>query len=338
MNTTASRAPRGHTSHAEGRSGRPGRLQILGAGALAAFAALALGGCSALKDQYAASADAQQRAAAEATAETKAGAAIDSNATYLRLVEQMQKEGLWFASLAHIDALEKRWGASPESTRMRADALRQTGQAAAGEAAYKRLMGTPLEGAGYRGLGLLAGARGAYAEAVQLLKLAQRQTPTDALLLSDLGYASLRAGQIEEARLPLMQALQLRPDSTQAQANLALYLVATGQGEQANRLMEANRMSEASRAAVREAAQQLRTGVAPAAVHGTAPAPAAVVVTRSSATGVAVVDETAPPPPLALKPSRWSGNGGMRTAIPFNPTTADAAMAQSPASNSRGTP
>jgi Flp pilus assembly protein TadD len=214
------------------RSRHAGRMLACTA---AALAALALGGCGALKDQYAASNDAQQRAVFEAAADTKAGAAIDTKATYLRLVEQMQNEGLWFASLAHIDALEQRWGVSPESTRARADALRQTGQAAPSEAAYKRLMGTPLESAGYRGLGLLAGARGSYAEAVQLFKQAQRQTPTDALLLSDLGYASLRAGQIADARLPLMQALQLSPNNTQAQANLALYLEATDQSEQANR-------------------------------------------------------------------------------------------------------
>ncbi len=216
--------------------------------ACAAAAAFALTGCAGPKDQYAASADAQQRMAAEAAADTKAGAAVDTQPTYLKLVEQMQKEDLWFASLAHIDALEQRWGVSPESTRTRAEALRHTGQAAAAEAAYKRLLATPLASAGYRGLGLLAGMRGNYAEAVQLLAQAQRRTPTDALLLSDLGYAHLGAGQIEEARLPLMQALQLRPDSTQAQANLALYLEVTNQPDRAAALMDAHRMPQPTRA------------------------------------------------------------------------------------------
>ena len=160
-------------------------LRVLAFAAVATAMALSAAGCAGLKDQYAASADAQQRMAAEAAADTKAGASVDTQATYLRLVEQMQKEDLWFASLAHIDALEQRWGVSPESSRVRAEALRQTGQAAPAEAAYKRLMGTPLESAGYRGLGLLAGARGNYAEAVQLLAQAQRRTPTDALLLSE---------------------------------------------------------------------------------------------------------------------------------------------------------
>lgn len=281
---------------------------------------LALSGCTTPKDQYAASVDAQQRMAAEAVAETKAGNSIDTKETYLKLVEQMQRENLWFASLAHIDALEQRWGTSPESTRLRADALRQTGQATQSEAAYRRLMGTALEGAGCRGLGLLAGARGNYAEAVQFLKQAQRHTPTDALLLSDLGYAHLRAGSIEEARLPLMQALQLRPDSTQAQANLALYLELTNQQEQAAAMMDANRMSTAARSAVREAAQRLRDGAA---------APRALVAPA----GTSARDETLP---LALKTSRRSHLTEIRTAIPANPEAI--ASSPPPIPTSRGTP
>lgn len=294
----------------------------------------ALTGCAGLKDQYAASADAQQRMAAEMAADTKAGASVDTQATYLKLVEQMQKEDLWFASLAHIDALEQKWGVSPESTRTRAEALRQTGQAAPAEAAYKRLLGTPLESAGYRGLGLLAGSRGSYAEAVRLLGQAQRRTPTDALLLSDLGYAQLRAGQSDDARLPLMQALQLRPDSTQAQANLALYYEATNQREQANALMDANRMSDATRLAVRDAAAQMRTpnsSIAPAT-----PSLAAATASPSSA----AIDLSAPigEAPLALKPSRWPATGGMRTASQLNPASADPAVSTSQNSSiSRGT-
>jgi Flp pilus assembly protein TadD len=291
--------------------------------AFAAAAAIAVAGCAGPKDQYAASADAQQRMAAEAAADTRASANVDTQATYLKLVEQMQKEDLWFASLAHIDALEQRWGVSPESTRTRAEALRQTGQAAAAEAAYKRLLGTPLASAGYRGLGLLAGARGNYAEAVQLLAQAQRRTPTDALLLSDLGYAYLSAGQIEEARLPLMQALQLRPDSAQAQANLALYLEVTNQRDQAAALMDAHRMPQQTRQAVREAALQMRTS-------GRLAAPTASAAPEARGEPLAV--------PLALKPSRWAGAGGTRTASQTNPLASTPETPLSMNSTARGTP
>ncbi|WP_447747057.1 tetratricopeptide repeat protein [Variovorax boronicumulans] len=287
--------------------------------------ALAVSGCAATKDHYAAGEDAQQRQAFEAASETKTGANIDTQATYLKVVGQMQQQGLWFASLAHIDALEQRWGITPDSTRVRADALRQTGQAEPAEAAYKQLLNTPQESAGYRGLGLLAGARGRYAEAVQLLKQAQRRTPTDALLLSDLGYASLRAGQLEEARLPLMQALQLQPDSKQAQANVALYLEATHQQEQATALMDANRMPEATRAAVRAAALQTRAA---------AGSPAA----SSPASAMLPLNEPAAPVPLALKPTRWAGMGGVRTADQLNPSVSAADTPLSPNPTSRGTP
>lgn len=302
-------------------------------------AALVFTGCASIKDQYAASADAQQRMAAEAAADTKAGATVDTQATYLKLVEQMQKEDLWFASLAHIDALEQRWGVSPESTRVRADALRQTGQAEGAETAYKRLLATPQESAGYRGLGLLAGARGHYAEAVQLLKQAQRRAPTDALLLSDLGYASLRAGQVEEARLPLMQALQLQPDSKQAQANLALYFEMTHQQEQATALMDANRMPETTRAAVREAALQMRAA-------GSSAVRSPSVITSVSTSASAIASNGAPTAlrndlasvPLALKPARWAGMGGVRTANQLNPPVSTAGTSVSPNPAPRGTP
>lgn len=290
--------------------------------------ALAMAGCAATKDRYPAIEDAQQRQAFENANDTKTGANIDTQATYIKVVEQMQQQGLWFASLAHIDALEQRWGTTPESTRVRADALRQTGQAELAEAAYKRLLSTPLESAGYRGLGLLAGARGNYAEAAQLLKQAQRRTPTDPLLLSDLGYANLRAGRFEEARLPLMQALQLQPDSKQAQANVALYLEATNQREQATALMDVNRMPEATRAAVREAAAQIRVPGNPAA--------AAVPAIAANGAPSGSRDDTALP--LALKASRWAGMGGVRTASQMNPPALPAETPFSPNPTSRGTP
>lgn len=299
--------------------------------------ALAVSGCATSKDHYAAGEDAQQRQAFEAASETKSGANIDTQATYLKVVGQMQQQGLWFASLAHIDALEQRWGITPDSTRVRADALRQTDQAEPAAAAYKRLLTTPQEAAGYRGLGLLAGARGHYAEAVQLFQQAQRRTPTDASLLSDLGYASLRAGQLEEARLPLMQALQLQPDSKQAQANVALYLEATHQQEQATALMDANRMPETTRAAVRAAASQMQ-----AAGNSTA-LPTSAITTASASAVASTAASTTPRNdglsiPLALKPTRWAGMGGTRTASQLNPPISTAEAPLSPNPTSRGTP
>lgn len=235
----------------------------------ASAAALLLGGCgtSSPRGYYPNAADQQLRSAAEASAspETSKTATADTASTYLKLVEQMQRDGLWFASLAHIDALEKRWGPSPDSLRLRADALRQTDQIDASRQMYGKLMGTPLEGAGYHGLGLLAGAQQDFPQAVRMLEQAQRRNPTDALLLSDLGYANLRAGQIAAARIPLMQAIQLQPDNPRVQVNVALYLQASGQTEQANALMASRSMPPATRTAIAAAARQLAPEVPPMA-------------------------------------------------------------------------
>ncbi|CAN5324331.1 pilus assembly protein [soil metagenome] len=222
---------------------------------------LALGACSSpsTKGYYPAAADQQLRSAAEAAASPGVGAnaTADTASTYLKLVEQMQRDGLWFASIAHIDSLEKRWGASPESIRLRADALRQTEQTEASRQLYGKLMGTPFEGAGYHGLGLIAGAQQNFPQAVDMMERAQRLNPTDALLLSDLGYARMRAGQIPAARVPLMQALQLQPDNPRVQVNVALYLQASGQSEQATALMDSRSMPPATRSAIVSAARQL---------------------------------------------------------------------------------
>jgi len=299
-------------------SRRAGRAAHLG---FAIVLGVVVAGCSTPKDQYLGAAEAQQRAAADDAASSKAGAAADSQATYVRLVEQMQREGLWFASLAHIDALEQRWGTSPDTQRARADALRNTGQLAQSEAFYRKLLGTPLEGAAYHGLGLVAGVRGDYAEAMDFLKRAQQRSPTDAVLLNDLGYASLRAGRFADARLPLMQAMQLQPENSQAQANLALYLEVTQQSDQASALMEARRMSPATRTAIREAARQLTSASPSAPVASPAPA---VILNEAAA-------------PLALKPSRRSSL--FRAAPRDEPAPVAAALTPLPSNSiQEGTP
>jgi Flp pilus assembly protein TadD len=227
--------------------------------AVALSACLVLGACAGKPgNMYPGAAEQMaQRSAAESQAGEAAQAPADSRETYLGLVAQMQRDGLWFASLAHLDALEKRWGVAPASVRLRADALRRTDQPDAAREAYGRLIGTPFEGAGYHGLGLIAASRGEDAESVRLLSMARQIDPTHGALLNDLGYAHLRAGRIAEARVPLMQAMQLRPDDPQVQVNVALYLQASGQATQADAMMAAYGMASKTRIAVRNDALPL---------------------------------------------------------------------------------
>jgi Flp pilus assembly protein TadD len=257
---------------------------------------LALSGCGATKSNYPGAEQHQQQQKAEAAASDAGSASADSAGTYLKLVDRMQRDGLWFASLAHIDALEQRWGPSPDSIRMRADALRQTGQADESRRLYGRLIGTPLEAAGYRGLGLLAGNAGDYPQAVRMLEQSQRRTPTDAVLLSDLGYAQMRAGRLAQARVPLMQALQLAPDNTQVQVNAALYLQASGQPAQAEMMMEANKMPATTRTAIRDAAIAMTAVLTAASLQP-------VATTPEPAAGATPPTDTRPA--LALKTSPW---------------------------------
>lgn len=161
----------------------------------------------------------------------------DAAQTYLDLIGQMQQAGQWYASLAHADAFEKQHGSRPESTLLRADALRNTSQLQAATAAYMGLLDTSSQARARRGLGLLQASQGQYAEAITQLELARQLNPIDASLLSDIAYAHMLDGNLNAARIPALQAAQLAPANARVQLNLALYWLANGQHEDAQRLL-----------------------------------------------------------------------------------------------------
>jgi Flp pilus assembly protein TadD len=191
--------------------------------------------------------------------------APDTPGMYLGLIDQMQSQGLYFASLAHIDAYDKQYGASPDSILLRADALRMTGQPAAAASAYGQLLKTPLAMRGYRGLGLIAGAAGDFARAAQELQQAVQLAPTDAATLSDLGYARLRDGDVDGARVPLMKAAELDQTNPKIVSNVALYLLAHGDRAQALAVMNQQKLAPEVRAAIRsDAVKVVEASRAPA--------------------------------------------------------------------------
>ncbi|POM21098.1 hypothetical protein CSX04_02524 [Burkholderia cepacia] len=126
------------------------------AGMLAAV--LLLGACATKESGYGVGAQTERAALMQAADQKQS--VPDTPGMYLGLIQRMQTQGLYYASLAHIDAYDKTYGVMPESVLLRADALRMTDQPAASAAAYNQLLKTPLAARGYRGLGLLAGARG----------------------------------------------------------------------------------------------------------------------------------------------------------------------------------
>ncbi|HEY0229723.1 MAG TPA: tetratricopeptide repeat protein [Dokdonella sp.] len=237
-----------------------------GARCAAVLALLALLGACASKDLTGYGVGPQAERAVLAQQANK-DPAPDTPGMYLGLIDQMQSQGLYFASLAHIDAYDKQYGASPDSILLRADALRMTGQPAAAAAAYGELLKTPLATRGYRGLGLIAGAAGDFARAAQALQQAVQLAPTDAATLSDLGYARLRDGDVDGARVPLMKAAELDQSNPKIVSNLVLYLLASGDQAQALAVMNQQKLAPDVRAAIRSDAAKV-AAAGRAQVHG----------------------------------------------------------------------
>lgn len=184
--------------------------------------------------------------------------AIDNRQVHLDMIKTMQARSMYFASLAHIDAYEKEHGTSTELAKLRADALRATGQEQAARDLYQRLLGTKEAAAARHGLGLLAAQGGNYVEAVSQLRESVRLDPLNAYALGDLGYALMEQGNPEAARVPLIQAIELAPDNRKVISNLALYLLITGDKEKAAALMSKTGVSSDTQKGIRQRAEQMK--------------------------------------------------------------------------------
>lgn len=201
----------------------------------------------------------------------EARAEYNDQAVYLGLIGRMQQEGLYYASLAHIDAYQKRYGANAEIRLMRADALRETGQDEAATLAYRELVSTDRAARAYHGLGLIAGRQDDFAHAVMALRQAAALDPINAQIANDLGYALMRGGALQEARVPVMQALQLDGSNPRIVSNAAVWMLADGKRTQANAMMQQANLPEATRTAIRKEADRVaraaagRAGTRPAA-------------------------------------------------------------------------
>lgn len=203
--------------------------------ALTAAAIALLSACGAAGTGYGVGPQAERQAMIQ---QANRDPAPDTPGVYLGLIDKMQSQGLYYASLAHIDAYEKQYGANPDTILLRADALRMTDQPAAAHDAYTRLLQTPLAGRGYWGIGLLAGAAGDFGHAAQALDQAAQLMPTDAVLASDLGYARLRGGDVEGARVPLMKAAELDQQNRKIASNVILLMLVDGRVKEAKAAMQ----------------------------------------------------------------------------------------------------
>ena len=148
--------------------------------------------------------------------------------------------------------------------------------------------------------------------AAKLLREAVKSEPTNPVLLSDLGYALLRGGDISGARVPLAQAAELAPDNRKMIGNLALLLLVSGDREKANAIMDKATLSADSRATVyrlaAEIGQRQHQSGAVASQHvagGNKPAAAGVATPASTSASPVTMRVT----PFQSMLSRF-GNGG----------------------------
>mgnify|MGYP003945520621 CR=1 FL=1 len=254
---------------------------------------------------------AQQNEAAQLRQEAEEKAPTpDNKGMYLGLIRQMQAQGMYFASLAHIDAYEQQNGSTPESQRLRADALRETMQSAAAEAAYRKLLNSPEASAAWHGLGLMAAQSGDYKGAATALREAAKREPTNPVMLSDLGYAMLRDGDIAAARVPLAQAAELAPDNRKMIGNLALFLLVSGDPGKARAVMDKANLSAEGRATVYQLAAEIGQQQ-PVVVATQDSAGSAKAIAKRSAVTAGTKADSVPSPatPFQSMLDRF-GNGG----------------------------
>lgn len=176
----------------------------------------------------------------------------------LSMIAESQRQERYFASLAYIDAYQQKFGNDPRIAVLRAEALRQTGQTASSEQAYRALVGTAQAADGWHGLGLIAGARGQFDQAADYFARAAKLSPMDPRILGDLGYARLRAGDPAGARVPLGQAAELAPENGKVLANLALLLLVEGEPARARTVMDRAGLSDEARGQVLRLASEIR--------------------------------------------------------------------------------
>jgi Flp pilus assembly protein TadD len=185
--------------------------------------------------------------------------ATESRTMYLDLIRQMQQQGAYYASLAHIDAYRQRYGNTPELFRLQADAFRGTGQTEMASKLYESLLDSDQAGPAQHGLGLIASARGENDQAEQALSRAVQIDPLNVTYLGDLGYARLQSGRLSAALEPLAKAAELAPDNVKAVSNLSLWMLLSGNYAQANAMMQRAALPQPARDEIYRLAVQLRS-------------------------------------------------------------------------------
>lgn len=142
---------------------------------------------------------------------------------HLSLVNKMISQKNEYAALAHLDSYDRRWGASFESKRLRADCLRRTRQLDEAETLYKSILGQQSNARIWYGLGKVSIEKNDMKTAATRLEKAVQVDPLMVEAYSDLGLIYLLEGKQTSSYDTLMKASQLSSNDQGTLANLALW-------------------------------------------------------------------------------------------------------------------
>lgn len=176
---------------------------------------------------------------------------------YLQLIEGMQNKSLYFASLAHLDAFDRRWPNNPRASLLRANAMREAGYLDKALALYQGLLQGALSGSAYHGLGMIAAKKGDMPAALSALLRANQLDPISAPILNDLGYIQLLNRQMDDASFSLHKATELDSKNTRTGANLALLYLLENKPERAEGVMNWYKFPEQHRKEIHDRARGL---------------------------------------------------------------------------------
>lgn len=173
-------------------------------------------------------------------------------------VRALLDQGQYYAALAHIEAQKQAIPDSPEVIYLEAEARRHLKQRDQADALYKRLLGGPLEGQAWHGLGLLT-AGSDLAGAIRALRNASARLPTDVEIRNDLGYALMEAGRYSEALPELSTAAELAPGQLKSRNNLIILMLLTGNQAGADRMAKQAGATPETVKQLRNQAQAIRS-------------------------------------------------------------------------------
>jgi Flp pilus assembly protein TadD len=177
--------------------------------------------------------------------------------TRLVAISQSINQGKLYAALAQLDAMNS---SAPKVQLIRADALRRLEKFGEARALYDGLLSQRcFDGQAHHGLGLMLARQGKLDEGIAHLRDARQRMPTDSRMRSDLGYALMLGGRLDDAHFELMTALDLDPQDTRAGRNLLLLTLKRGDAAKAQEMAKKLGLDKATMDKLQTQASELPT-------------------------------------------------------------------------------